>query len=522
MKNTAYKILLFNAAILISLLTACKETKTEQPFTQLPHRTPESQGVGTESILRFLEATEEENLEMHSFMYVRHGNVITEAWWEPYKSNINHLMYSVSKTFTSTAIGFAVDEKLLTVDDKVISFFPEDLPEEISPYLKELSVKNLLTMSVGHETPPVFHITDDNWARRFLATPIVNEPGSVFSYSSYASYMLSAIIQKVTGQSTFEYLKSRLFEPLGMTDIQWETDMQGISYGGGGMRIKTSDMAKLGQLYLQEGVWNGKQLLSAAWIKEASSAQIYQVQDPTEEQKLIDEGAQGYGYQIWRCTHNAYRADGANGQYILVMPDQDAVIAVTSQVKNMRRILQLVWQHLLPGMFDHSLRRNEDLDEFLISRLNSLSIPNPFFTDEDKITPLKNTSRKFTFDTNEQNIEEMSFVFDEVGDCKLTVKIAGTAYDYPFGLDTWRYGSTERPGPYFLNPRRNPAGLSPFTVSGYYSWTNPDELKLHLLYITESQYETYVCKFKDEQVSIEISNSMQSDEKPVSITGQLQ
>lgn len=523
MKNTAYKILLINTIACISFFTACKEPKTEQPFIQLPHSIPESQGVGTESILRFLEATGTENLEMHSFMYLRHGYIITEAWWEPYRSNINHMMHSVSKTFTSTAIGFAVDEKLLTVDDKVISFFPEDLPTEISPYLKDLSIKHLLTMSVGHETPPVFNITDENWTRRFLATPIANEPGSIFSYSSYASYMLSAIIQKVTGQNTFEYLKPRLFEPLGMNDIQWETDAQGISYGGGGMRIKTSDMAKLGQLYLQEGVWNGKQLLSASWIKEATSTQICQVQNPTEEQKENDESAQGYGYQIWRCTtHNAYRADGAYGQYIIVMPDQDAVIAITSRVQNMHRILKLIWEHLLPGMIDHPLRTNEDLGEFLISKTSLLSIPNPFITDEDKITPVKNTSQRFVFESNERQIEEMSFNFDEKGDCKLTAKIAENTYDYLFGLDSWRYGSTDRPGPYFLNPRRNPEGLAPFTVSGYFSWTAPDEVSLRLLYLTEMQDETYICRIQNNRITIRISNSMQPGEPPIILTGKLQ
>ncbi|MDR0348548.1 MAG: beta-lactamase family protein [Tannerella sp.] len=522
MKNSIRNIFSMNIIVFISLLAACAETKTEQPFTQLPYSTPESQGTGSESILRFLEATAAENLEMHSFMYIRHGYIIADAWWEPYRSDVNHIMHSVSKTFTSTAIGFAVDEKRLTVDDKVISFFPEDLPPELSPYLKELSVKHLLMMSVGHETPPVFYITDENWVKRFLMTPVVNRPGSVFSYSSYASYMLSAILQKVTGQSMFEYLKPRLFEPLGMNDIQWETGAEGIVCGGWGMQIKTSDMAKLGQFYLQEGVWNGKQLLSASWIKAATSARICQIQNPTGEQKLHDEGAQGYGYQIWRCTHNAYRADGAEGQYILVMPDQDAVIAVTSRVPNMHRILKLVWQHLLPGMLDHPLRANEDAGEFLVSKTSSLHIPYPFFTDEERVTPLKSQSQRFTFEANEQQMEAVSFHFDEKGDCKLTLQISGCTYDYCFGLDSWRYGSSNRPGPYFLNPRRNPEGLAPFAVAGYFSWTAPGEISLRLLYLTETQDETCICRFQNNQLNIHLSNSMQPGKPPVVLTGHLQ
>lgn len=508
--------------VLILFVTSCKETSKEQPYTKLPQSIPERQGVGTESILRFLEAIEANSLEVHSFMFVRHGHVITEAWWHPYKSEINHIMHSATKTFTATAIGFAVDEKLLTVDDKVISFFPDDLPAEISPFLSDLSVKHLLTMSAGHATPPVFNITDENWVKLFLATPVVNEPGSTFLYSSYASYMLSAIIQKVSGQTTFDYLTPRLFEPLGIENIQWETDAQGVSCGGWGMRLKTSDMAKLGLLYLQKGKWNGKQLISADWIEEATTAQIYQVAQPTDEQKAEDEGAQGYGYQLWRCTHGAYRADGAYGQYILVMPDQDAVIAMTANLENMHLVLKLIWTHLLPGMFDKPLRVKDDLGEFLMTHINSLTIPNPFFTNEEKVTPRRDLSQTYVFDTNEKQIEQMAFEFESNADCKVQIKIAGTNYEYLFGADTWKNGTTERPGPYFLNQRRNPTGLSPFTVTGYNSWTAPDELSLRLLYLTEMQHENYVCRFKGDHVQITLTNSVQTDTPPLVLNGRLQ
>lgn len=522
MKNIS-KTCLFVLFILF-VAVSCKETKKEkEPFTKLPYSTPKKQGVGTESILRFLEAVDGEQLELHSFMYVRHGHIVAEAWWDPYKADINHIMHSATKTFTSTAVGFAVDEKLLSVDDKVISFFPDDLPAEVPPFLKELSVKHLLTMSAGHQTPPVLYMSEENWVKAFLATPIVNEPGTVFLYSSPSSYMLSAIIQKVTGQTTFEYLEPRLFEPLGIEDIQWEAGAQGISLGGGGMRIKTSDMAKFGQFYLQKGMWNGKQLLSSAWIEEASSAQISQVKDPTEDQITSDEGAQGYGYQIWRCTvPNTYRADGASGQYIVVMPDQDVVIAITGRVSNMRRILRLIWENLLPAMLESPLRSDEDAREFLNSKVGSLQIPNPFFTDEDNVVPKKDISQSYIFEPNERQIESINFNFESNSDCKVTMKIQEKEYSYLFGLDTWRRGTTERPGPYFLNPRRNPAGLAPFTVAGYASWTKQEELSLRLLYMAEIQYETYVCDFKNDQVTIHITNSQQPDANPIVLKGKLQ
>ena len=509
--------------LILTLLVfaSCKNAGKRHLMTKLPYSSPEKQGVGTESVLHFFEAIETEGLEIHSFMLIRHGHIIAEAWWSPYKADVNQIVHSISKTFTATAIGFAVDEGLLTVDDPVISFFPDDVPAEVSPYLKGLTIKHLLTMSVGHDSPPVFDITDKNWAKSFLATPIVNEPGTVFSYSSPASYMLSAIIQKASKQTVFDYLKPRLFEPLGMEDIRWEVDAQGINFGGWGLRLKTADMAKLGQLYLQKGKWNGQQLISADWIEEATSVQIDQIKEPTEEQRLQDEGAQGYGYQVWRCTHNAYRADGANGQYIVVMPEQDAVVVVTGNVKVGRRILQLVWNSLLPGMLDKPSYANKDMNEFLISRVSSLEISNPFFTDEEHVVPEKKEPQTFVFNSNDQQIEQVTFEFGQHEGGKFCIRIAGQMYDYPYGLDAWKYGLTDRPGTCFLNSHRNPEGLSPFTIAGYGSWTKPDELSLRLLYLTEGQHETYVCNFKQDQLTLSISNSMQPDEQPVVLTGVL-
>src|SRR5690606_15944536 len=177
--------------------------------------------------------------------------------------------------------GFAVAEGLLSVENKVIEFFPDELPDTVSDHLKQLSIKNLLTMSVGQDPDPTHNIASgsDNWVRAFLAREIVKQPGTTFLYNSMATYMLSAIVQKVTGQKVIDYLKPRLFDPLGITDIDSEVDPRGISTGGWGMRVRTEDMAKLGQLYLQKGSWNGRQILPAAWVKEATTRQILQSPD---------------------------------------------------------------------------------------------------------------------------------------------------------------------------------------------------------------------------------------------------
>ncbi|MDR0430106.1 MAG: beta-lactamase family protein [Tannerellaceae bacterium] len=514
-------LLLFPFLVLSLALTSCSQPKPKRYADGMQRGVPENEGVVSHGITDFLEEIDNHELELHSFMFLRHNKVIAEGWWYPYRPTINHIMHSVSKTFTSTAIGFAMKEKLLTVDDKVISFFPDDVPPAISPNLEKMTIKHLLTMTAGHETAPVFYMSSPNWVKDFLAAPVVNEPGTIFQYSSYATYMLSAIIQKVTGMTTFDYLKPRLFDPLDITDIKWEEGTQGISAGGWGMRIKTGDMAKLGRFYLQKGKWGEKQLLPESFIKEATSVHIYQIAETTFEQEMHDDWAQGYAYQIWRCTHNAYRADGANGQFIIVMPDQDAVIAITARVSDTQKVLSLIWEHIFPSFMDKPLKENKESNDMLVSKLSSLQIPDPFRTDET-ITIPKQTTCTYTIESNEQQIHTVSFEFNGQGDCLFTLAGNNETYSFNFGQDMWRYGETEKLTPYFLNSRRNPKGMPPFDIAGYGSWTKKDELQLRLLYLTDAVDETYSCKFEGDGVNITITNSVQPGDPPLVLKGKLQ
>jgi CubicO group peptidase (beta-lactamase class C family)/predicted glycoside hydrolase/deacetylase ChbG (UPF0249 family) len=320
----------------------------------LPRSRPESEDFTAEAFNDYLDAVGKSGLEMHSVMVLRHGKIIAEKWFgdnSPYK---NHVMHSVSKTFTATAVGFAVAENRLKVSDKVISYFPDDLPNKVSPYLADLEIRDLLTMTVGHDTDPTDIIREEsvNWEQMFLATPILHEPGTKFVYNSMATYMLSAIVQKVTGQKLTDYLYPRLFRPLGIAAAEWETSPTGVNNGGWGLYIKTEDMAKMGQFMLQKGIWNGKQLLPEAWFEEATSAKIMQapvwVKPGTKAEN--SDWMQGYGYQLWRCRHNAYRADGAHGQFIIVIPEKDAVIVTTANADDMQAEIDLIWEYLLPAL----------------------------------------------------------------------------------------------------------------------------------------------------------------------------
>jgi CubicO group peptidase (beta-lactamase class C family) len=272
---------------------------------------------------------------------------VAECWWKPEAADKPHVMHSLSKSFTSTAVGLAVAEGKLSIDDHVLKLFPEDAPAEPSENLKAMRVRDLLTMTCGHETEAKF-TPDTPWVKTFLAQPVPHKPGTHFQYNTPGSYMLSAIVTKVTGQTVLDYLKPRLFEPLGIDNPTWQASPQGISCGGFGLFIRTEDIAKFGLLYLQKGKWNGKQLVPANWVEMATSKQVENKDAPSGRGNKPD-WQQGYGFQFWRCQHGAVRGDGANGQFCIVLPEQDAVIAITAETGNMQAEINVVWDKLLPA-----------------------------------------------------------------------------------------------------------------------------------------------------------------------------
>ncbi len=309
-----------------------------------------------QAIDKYIAAANAKGLDIHSVMILQNGKVTGEKWVSRGKPDVPHIMNSASKTLTSTAAGFAVAEGKLNLDDKVVSFFPDKLPAKVSDNLKNMTLRHLLTMTCGQAkaNTTAQRQTEKDWVEAFLAEPVPHKPGTFYAYNGLGTYMVSAIVQKAVGQNIFSYLTTRLFNPLGITGIWWDESPAGINCGGWGAYLKTEDMAKIGQLYLNKGKWNGKQLLPEWWIEEASSAQVpsrpggmtdevYKQRDPENNDWL-----QGYGYQIWRGRHNTYRADGANGQYIIVIPDKNAVVAVTADLKNMAEEQNLIWDIIYP------------------------------------------------------------------------------------------------------------------------------------------------------------------------------
>ncbi len=338
-----FLVFCFAASLFAQTTPADKNLPRAKPSTQL-----------STAVEKFLDEMQTNDLELHSIMVLQDGNVLFEKWFGEHSPTVNHSMRSVSKTWTAMAVGFAISEGKFSEDDKVISFFPDDLPAEVSQNLADMTVRDLLTTSTGHDkdTWPELQKTKERWEKVFFASPVVHKPGTKFLYNSGASYMLASIVRKTTGENVLDYLKPRFLEPLGIEGIEFEANWSGTSKGGAGMSVKTEDMAKLGQFLLQKGRWNGEQLLPAEWVEEATKRHI----KPNPEIDLAtntNDWEHGYCYQMWCSRSGGFRADGAAGQFILVQPEKQAVIVLTSQipdVRNMQRELNFVWDILLPAL----------------------------------------------------------------------------------------------------------------------------------------------------------------------------
>lgn len=483
---------------------------------QLPRTTPEAQGVSSQAILDYLEAIRGSKHEFHSLMILRHGHVIAEGWWRPYRPDAPQMLYSLSKSFTSTGVGLAAAEGRLKVTDKVTRFFPDDLPQEVSPNLAALTVKDLLTMSVGHGEDSTGTLWGkDNWVKQFLSLPIPNPPGTKFLYNSGATYMLSAIVQKLTGEKLVDYLRPRLFDPLGIEDATWEVCPRGINTGGWGLKLCTEALARFGQLYLQKGLWNGKQVIPAAWVEEATSFKIQQPAPDLERAKQTSDWHQGYCYQFWRCRNNAFRGDGAFGQYTIVMPDQDAVIAITSESSNMQGQMNLVWDHLFPAMKTGALPAARPLQRKLKEELANLQLPPPKSQPGSRQAEVI-SGKEFKLDANPL-AQSASFRFGK-GVCVFSLKDRAGEHPITCGIERWVAGETSMPG---TPPKLTQGPLSLVSrVAASATWKDENTLEMMWRFYESPHHDRVTCRFDGAKVQIEFLNSLaamgnRKDNRPV-------
>jgi CubicO group peptidase (beta-lactamase class C family) len=407
--------------------------------SRLPRATPESAGVDSSAIAAFVTAANERSHALHSLMVVRHGTVVAEGWWRPYSADQRHMMFSVSKSVTATAIGLAQAEGLLSVDEPVLSFFPSYATAEVTANVANLRVRDLLTMSTGHavDTMEIMRaLPHEDWVRVFLGVPIEYPPGTHFLYNSGASFVLAAIVAARTGQSVREYVTPRLFEPLGIQPPPWETNGRGINLGASGLRITTEDLAKLGMLYLQQGRWKGRRVLPEVWVEQASSRQVANGADPD------DDWNQGYGFQMWRSRHNSFRMDGRYGQFSVVLPEQDAVIAITAGIAEGHPILSTLWETLLPGVHDDPLPADETAHIGLLDLLASQEIPTPVYLERPPLGAGRLMDREIRVPFNTLHVTSVQLGADRDTIRLTTVNDLGEAESVSAGRRSWQSGVT--------------------------------------------------------------------------------
>lgn len=288
-----------------------------------------------------------DSIEVHSVMLIQHGEVLAARWLNGGGPLIPHVMHSVSKTLTAMAAGLAVSDGLLATDDKVISFFPDKLPASVSSNLADMTVRDLLTMNCGQKNEAsAVRAGKDDWVQGFLAHPVPYKPGTWFAYNSLGTYMVSAIVQKVTGKKIVDYLDERVFQHIGIKKPVWDESPQGINCGGWGCYLTTWDMARIGQLLLDGGKWGSEQLLPEKWVADMTSFQV-PTNRPTDKRA---DWTQGYDYFMWECTHDGVRADGSEGQYIILLPKKDAIIVLTTASTLYQPYLDIVWDKLYPAL----------------------------------------------------------------------------------------------------------------------------------------------------------------------------
>jgi CubicO group peptidase (beta-lactamase class C family) len=503
MQNTRRQFVKNTAALGLGLgLLPCFEG-FGQNIDALPRATPESQGFDSEAVLNFLEGIKNSGIEFHSFMLLKGGKVIAEATWQPFMAASKHTLFSLSKSFSSTAIGMLVDEGKLKVTDKVVSFFAEDVPVPVPVNLAAMTVKHLLTMNTGHETdtmPELRKYKDKTWVQSFLAHPVVHSPGSYFLYNTGATYMLSAIVHKVTGQDLMEYLKPRLFDPLGISGYDWEKSPEGLSTAGYGLRLAIEDIAKFGQLYLQKGLWKGKQLLSANWVAEATKRQ-------GPSQNNDSDWGQGYGYQFWRCKPGFYRGDGAFGQFCMVMPEYDMVLAITEESFNMQKSMDLVYENLLPGIRQKPLAEKAKN----IAKINNvkvgLSLP---IVKGSKASPAmaRYSDKIFDIKDNPFGIKRIGFgLFADAGVLRLDF---GQGFEkIGFGWEQWKVNPNQRKQPFSTAN----GSYVPTRVAATATWLAEDTLLIQQKFVDQLSGEKLNCVFKENELSISFLSAAAENNK---------
>ncbi len=470
---------------------------------------PESVGLKSGDILGFIDALEHSETEMHGLMIMRHGKVCAEGWWAPFAPNLRHGLQSHTKTYAATAVGIAYTEGILRLDERIIDIFPDESPEEPSENLKLLTVRDVLCMGCGMDTMPM---DSEHWIRDFMHTPVNHKPGTTYMYNSTGSTLLGAIVRKKTGEGLHEYLTDRLFRKIGIDpdNLRWLCMSDGMEIGGGGLYATTEDNLRLMKLYADGGVWEGERILAEDYVKLAVSNQNESATESINN-PLATDNFLGYGFQIWMCKpEGVYRADGAMGQFTIVCPRQDMIIAINETAVGAhwaQNTLNIVWDYLAK-VDAEPVCEDADVMDKLNRKLASLSLPNPVCSPFSKVADAINgktwnvTEGLFTFEMFNfmapkklAEIQKFTITFDNYG-CLLSG--SGSEGDISVRIAT--------NGSRFANVVGKPEDCTQVLVCDG-AWIEENVFALNARWVETCFVKSFVFRFEGNEVTIEESTN---------------
>lgn len=474
---------------------------TKLKNTSLRHVSPESAGISSDSIKAFIDEINEKKLGLQSFTVVRRGAVCAQGWFKPYAPEYPHVMYSMSKSFTSTAVGFAVADGLLKVSDRVCKFFPEYKSAQLAPN-NRLTVEMLLTMRSDKLITFLDEKGGHDWIKQFFDAPFFLPPGTKFNYISENTFMLSAIVSRVTGKSVVDYLYEKLFAPLGIEKPFWEADGNGVNAGGWGLYMKSEDIAKCFIPYINGGKWlDGTKLIPAEWVKTATAKHTDSVHDG-----FIDNMC-GYGYQFWRNpVSNSYRADGLFGQRCFMFPEYDALVVLNCGESEDYKVMKVFWKHFPKCFKDGTLPENEEAHARLLKAIDDCSVEDLPAAPRNEEAERRISGRSIKCRTNK---------FTSV----ITVSITTMLYNKPCKISRMRFDFDDE-GLLFTWNERNAQntiragmngeyGISEITLGDLHyhayskaAWQKNGELKLWIRPIETAHVRKYTFSFEGDTVKV--------------------
>jgi CubicO group peptidase (beta-lactamase class C family) len=463
-----------------------QKSARKPPNDGLDRSEPSEAGVAAAGVLNFIRGAESQGLELHTLLVERHGKLAAEIYRWPYNATRPRIGHSIAKSFTSAAIGLALSEGHFKLTDHVIDFFPEHLPPVVSDNLRAMTVRDLLTMRTGHAeeiSGSRWRVIKTSWIAEFLKVPVVHRPSEVYVYTSAASYMLAAIFTKATGQTLHEYLRPRIFKPLGIVGETWDIGTDGLNPGGNGLTCKVTDLLKFGMLHLQKGIWNGVQILPAEWIEEATRP----------------IGNSEYGYHWGTGPDGEFFAMGLFGQLVAVLPAHDAVVVLTSAIASPVACsgfwVPLLHKHI-SSIFAKTIT-DDEAEPQLKHRVAEMAQP-PKLSSSMRRHRVPDGTQFYAIEKNDLGIDQICFSF-ESDRCTVRMCYPEAEHVIVVGIDRWIEGQTGIPGAQL----HHGYGVTPARVIAGASWRGESLFVMTWIFAEMTFRDTVECEFQQDRLTLQ-------------------